>query len=104
ETRVRLSRSQGGNMPDGNMQGAVFVQTNEAHNAVVAFRRAADGALARLEEYETGGAGEGEPHLTSQGSVTLSGDGRHLLVTNAASGDVTVFAVTGNGGLGLVGR
>jgi DNA-binding beta-propeller fold protein YncE len=33
------------------------------------------------------------PHLTSQGSVVLTADGQHLLVANAASGDVTIFAV-----------
>src|SRR3984893_14349409 len=41
------------------------------------------------------------PHLTSQGSVVLSGAGRYLLVTNASSGDLSVFAV-GQGGLSLV--
>ena len=44
------------------------------------------------------------PHLTSQGSVVLTGDGRHLLVTNAASDDVTVFAVGAGGELERVGR
>ena len=41
------------------------------------------------------------PHLTSQGSVVLSGAGRYLLVTNTSSGDLSVFAV-GQGGLSLV--
>src|SRR6266487_1953152 len=35
------------------------------------------------------------PHLPSQGSVTLTRDRRHLLVTNVASNDVSVFAVNG---------
>jgi 6-phosphogluconolactonase (cycloisomerase 2 family) len=91
-------------MSDGEIEGAVFVQTNEPQNAVVGFRRATDGALERMATYETEGAGEGEPHLTSQGSVTLTGDRRHLLVTNAASGDVTVFAVASDGDLDIVGR
>ena len=43
--------------------------------------------------HEAGGASDGKPHLTSQGSVVLSGGGRYLLVTNAASGDLSVFAV-----------
>jgi 6-phosphogluconolactonase len=81
---------------------AVFVQTNEADaNRVIAFRRDADGSLSELGSYATGGAGDGTPHLTSQGSVVLSGDGSHLLVTNAGSGDVGIFAV-GAGGLSLV--
>ena len=77
------------------MEGAVFVQTNAAHNEVIAFSRAADGSLAREGESATGGAGNDEPHLPSQGSVTLTRDRRHLLVTNVASNDVSVFAVNG---------
>lgn len=91
-------------MSDGSLQGAVFVQTNEAENAVVAFRRSEDGDLMQQASYQTGGAGDGEPHLTSQGSVVLTGDRRHLLVTNATSDDVTVFAVAEEGSLDLVGR
>jgi len=77
------------------MDGAVFVQTNAAHNEVVAFARGADGALSPAGEFATGGAGDGSAHLPSQGSVTLTRDRRHLLVTNVASGDVSVFAVNG---------
>ncbi len=73
--------------------GAVFVQTNAAHNEVIAFARAADGSLSTMGTYSTGGAGDDTPHLTSQGSVTLTRDRRHLLVTNVASGDVSVFAL-----------
>jgi 6-phosphogluconolactonase len=74
--------------------GAVYVQTNEAdRNRLLAFERSPDGALTMSGAYETGGAGDGVPHLTSQGSVVLTGDGRHVLVTNVASGDVSVFAV-----------
>jgi 6-phosphogluconolactonase (cycloisomerase 2 family) len=82
--------------------GFVYVQTNESErNRVLAFRRAGDGTLTAAGGYETGGAGDGKPHLTSQGSVILSGDGRYLLVMNAASGDLSVFAV-GPDGLSLV--
>jgi 6-phosphogluconolactonase len=90
-------------MTERSSGGVVFVQTNEAENAVVAFRRSADGSLERFGSYPTDGAGDGEPHLTSQASVVLSTDRRHLLVTNAASDDVAVFAVT-DGGLELLGR
>lgn len=73
---------------------AVFVQTNEAEsNRVIAFRRAADGQLEGLETYETGGAGDGVPHLTSQGSVVLATGGTRLLVTNAGSDEISVFTV-----------
>jgi 6-phosphogluconolactonase (cycloisomerase 2 family) len=74
-------------------QGMVFVQTNAAHNEVIAFERATDGSLTRSGTYSTGGAGDDTPHLTSQGSVTLTRDRAHLLVTNVASGDVSVFAI-----------
>ncbi len=76
----------------------VFVQTNETNaNRVLAFARGDDGTLTKLGEYATGGAGDGVPHLTSQGSVVLSRDGRQLLVTNAGSGDVSFFAVEEDG-------
>ncbi len=81
---------------------AVYVQTNEADsNRVLAFRRESDGSLTELGVHPTGGAGDGKPHLTSQGSVVLTGDGAHLLVTNAGSGDISVFAI-GADGLSLV--
>jgi 6-phosphogluconolactonase (cycloisomerase 2 family) len=74
-------------------EGRVFVQTNESHNEVIAFARASDGSLTRIGAYSTGGAGDGSAHLTSQGSVTVTSDRRHLLVTNVGSGDVSVFAI-----------
>ena len=81
---------------------AVFVQTNEADgNRVIAFRRGEDGSLSEVGSYATGGAGDGSPHLTSQGSVALTVDGTHLLVTNAGSGDVSIFAIE-ESGLSLV--
>jgi len=54
------------------MEGAVFVQTNAAHNEVIAFSRATDGTLAPAGTFATGGAGDDNAHLPSQGSVTLS--------------------------------
>ena len=79
----------------------VFVQTNEeGTNRVRAFRRDADGALDQAGEYPTGGAGLGAAHLGSQGAVILTEDGRFLLVTNAGSDDISVFAV--QDGLALV--
>ncbi|SRR6266511_927358 len=76
----------------------VFVQTNEADaNRLVAFRRVPDGTLALIDTYTTGGAGDGVPHLTSQGSVVLTRDGTRLLVANAGSGEISVFAVESEG-------
>jgi 6-phosphogluconolactonase (cycloisomerase 2 family) len=91
-------------MSDGSMHGAVYVQSNEADNAIIAFRRATDGALERLGSYTTEGSGDGEPHLPSQGSVMLSGDSGFVLVTNAASNDVTVLRVLDGGALEVAGK
>jgi 6-phosphogluconolactonase len=78
--------------------GAVYVQTNDAdENEVVAYNRSGDGALHPLGSYGTGGRGNGKPHLPSQSSVALSDDGRWLLVTNAGSDDVSLFAVEPDG-------
>lgn len=88
--------------PSQDRPGApVFVQTdNTDGNAVVAYRRHADGTLAAAGTYRTGGKGgvlEGSAvdHLASQGSLTY--DQRHhlLYAVNAGSDTVTVFAVHG---------
>jgi len=67
------------------------------------FSRAEDGALAPVGRYSTGGRGTGRPHLASAGSVVLSDDGRWLLVVNAGSDELSLFAVQ-PGGLRLAGR
>lgn len=79
--------------------GAVYVQTNEPDNHVIAFVRSSDGVLTESGRHATGGKGDGMPHLTSQGSVVLTEDGVHLLVANAASDDVSIFTA-GMEGLG----
>ena len=75
--------------------GAVYVQSNEPDNRLIAFRRAADGSLTEAGSWSTGGKGNDTAHLTSQGSVIIVGDGRHVIVTNAGSDDVSVFDVSG---------
>lgn len=85
-------------------EGLVFVQRNDSPNAVVVFRRDDEGGLTEVARVETGGAGEGEAHLPSQGSVILAGGGRHLLVANSGSDDVTLFAIGEGGSLALLGR
>jgi 6-phosphogluconolactonase len=83
---------------------AVYTQTNDpSGNQILAYRRAEDGALTPLGAYDTGGLGTGEPHLASQGSVVLSGDGRWLLAVNAGSAELSVIAVRGDG-LAIVDR
>jgi 6-phosphogluconolactonase len=88
-------------MNDTASAGAVYVQTNATPNEVIAFRRTDDGSLDLIDSVATGGEGDGTPHLTSQGSVTLTGDGQYLLVTNAASDDVSIFSVAADGSIEL---
>jgi 6-phosphogluconolactonase (cycloisomerase 2 family) len=71
---------------------AVYVQTNDAEaNALVAYAREDDGTLKPVGRFETGGRGSGTPHLPSQGSVVVAGD--RLIVANAGSDDVSLFAL-----------
>jgi len=80
------------------MNAAVYVQTNDAaDNEVVAFRRSEDGSLSPMGRYSTGGSGTGAPHLPSQNSIVLSADGRWLLVVNAGSDELSLFAVKADG-------
>jgi 6-phosphogluconolactonase len=80
------------------MSPAVYVQTNDAtENEVIVFSRAEDGTLAPMGRCSTGGRGTGKPHLASAGSVVLSDDGRWLLVANAGSDEVSLFAVQPDG-------
>src|SRR3954447_21476622 len=77
--------------------GAVFALTNSAAgNAVAYYARSAQGALSYVGAFPTGGLGAGA-NLGSQGSVTLSDDGRSLYAVNAGSNSVSVFSVQPNG-------
>ena len=77
---------------------AVYVQTNDAQkNEIVAYRRESDGSLSKIGSFETGGKGTGKPHLPSQSSIVLSGDGAWLLVTNSGSDTISLFAVEPDG-------
>jgi 6-phosphogluconolactonase len=87
--------------PTSGASNAVYVQTNTSPNEVIAFRRSDDGSLDRIGSVATGGDGSGSPHLPSQGSVALTGNGQHLLVTNAGSDDLSVFSVASDGSLEL---
>jgi hypothetical protein len=82
--------------------GAVFVQTdNTSGNAVVAYQRAADGALTQAGVYSTGGiggqlSGSVVDHLASQNSLVLDQATNTLYAVNAGSNTVSVFAVRGD--------
>jgi 6-phosphogluconolactonase (cycloisomerase 2 family) len=82
---------------EGSTQRAVYTMTNAPDgNEVVVFKRAGDGSLSHRETVPTGGLGSGTG-LGSQGSVILRENGRRLLVVNAGSNQVSVFAVTNRG-------
>jgi 6-phosphogluconolactonase (cycloisomerase 2 family) len=73
--------------------GAVYTMTNDpAGNAVLQYNRRADGSLRYRGSYDTGGLGSGDG-LGNQGGVVISDNGRWLLVVNAGSNEVSVFAV-----------
>lgn len=75
---------------------SVFVQSNDKdQNELLSFGRDMSGVLTPMGGVSTGGAGNGVPHLASQGSVTVSHDGRLAFATNAGSGDLSVFALSG---------
>lgn len=84
-------------------QGSVYTQSNSVQdNQVLAFDRSSGGALSAAGSFATGGAGIGGG-LGSQSAVTLTRDGRFLLVTNAGSNDVSVMRIDATG-LTLVDR
>jgi 6-phosphogluconolactonase len=77
--------------------GAVFTLSNTpSGNAVLAFDRAADGALTPAGAYATGGLGSGSG-LGSQGALVLSDNRRWLFAVNPGSDDISVFAVSRHG-------
>jgi 6-phosphogluconolactonase len=74
----------------------IYLQTNDAErNEIIAFERGENGVLRSLGRFPTGGRGSGKPHLASQSSVVVR-DGR-VLVTNAGSDEVSLFAERENG-------
>jgi 6-phosphogluconolactonase (cycloisomerase 2 family) len=94
-------------------EGHLYMQTNETHNAVVHYRRAASGELAEVERTSTRGAGSGvfkpisgqesAPNaFEGAGSVILSPDRRLLFATNGGDNSVSSFAVGDDGRLTLL--
>src|SRR5579863_2236126 len=92
--------------------GHLYLQTNEARNCVVHYRRAPDGTLTEAGRVPTGGAGSGKfkpisgqesaPNaFEGAASVILSPDRRFLFVTNGGNNSVSSFAVAEDGGLTL---
>ena len=75
--------------------GKVFTSTNaQGGNELVVYAPTKGGELTLVTRASTQGQGTGAG-LGSQGAVTLSGDGRHVFVVNAASNTVSTFALRG---------
>jgi 6-phosphogluconolactonase len=86
----------------GGGRGAVFTLTNSpSGNAVVAYRRAANGALQVAGSFATGGVGTGAG-LFSQDAIVVTDDRRFVLAVNAGSNSISVFRIRQDG-LQLVG-
>ena len=108
DTRVvaapALSRAS--SRPSAAQPGAVYTMTNgTGGNAVIAFRRAADGTLAPLGTFATGGVGTGgtiDP-LMSQYAIVLAADHGALFAVDAGSDEVSSFRVGSDGALTLAG-
>jgi 6-phosphogluconolactonase (cycloisomerase 2 family) len=93
--------------------GHLYMQTNELRNAVVHYRRSAQGAIEEVDRVATGGSGSGEFKPTSgqesapnafegAGSVILSPDHGFLFATNGGDNSVSCFAVGDDGRLTLL--
>lgn len=82
--------------------GQLYTMSNAtAGNEVIAFTRAADGALSAAGSYSTGGTGTGGG-LGNQGALVIASRGRILLTVNAGSDQLSSFVIRGNGTLELV--
>jgi 6-phosphogluconolactonase len=91
--------------------GAVYTETQDpAGNAIVVYRRAANGTITEKARVPTGGLGAvstppfGFPIVDSQGSVELTKNGRLLFAVNAGDDTISSFRVRRHGGLELVDR
>ena len=93
--------------------GHLYMQTNEARNAVVHYRRSGSGKLTEIERVSTGGAGSGTfkpisgqesaPNaFEGAGSVILTRDRRLLFTTNGGDNSVSSFRVGEDGQLTLL--
>lgn len=93
----------------------VYIMTNmEVMNEVIAFFRDMNGILTFMGSYPTHGRGtgtrevstatanDGVDPLASQGSLTLTRDGRFLLAVNAGSNSISSFLITDSGAPVLV--
>lgn len=84
----------------GYEEHSVYVMSNNADgNEIYVYARTDYGSLIPRGHVSTGGRGSGgkvDP-LTSQGSLTVTADGKRLLAVNAGSGTLSVFEIDGAG-------
>ncbi len=79
-------------------EGRVYVASNETTgNRVLQFARDENGTLTPDGAFNTGGVGTGAG-LGNQGGLVLSDNAEWLLVVNAGSNDISVFAIDADGG------
>jgi hypothetical protein len=86
-----------------------MMTNNEVMNQIIAFFKDMNGILTFVGSYPTYGRGtgtrevsgattnDGVDPLASQGSLTLSRDGRFLLAVNTGSNSISSFIITDNG-------
>ncbi len=96
----------------GPLTPLLATETNATSgNAVLTYRRNADGSLTSIGSFSTGGNGVGLPTSGlpfpiggATGAVALSPNGTHLYAADAGSDDVAAFTVSPSGTLTLIGR
>lgn len=91
--------------------GHLYMQTNEAENAIIHYARSVDGKLTEKERRATGGSGAGPLNfranpvgIVAEGanSMALTPDRRFLFVTNVGDNSVSSFTVGKFGELTLL--
>ena len=83
--------------------GIVYTIDNQAANSVLEFKTGPGPSLNLVGTFSSHGSGTGAK-LASQGAVTLTQDGKWLLVVDAGSNQITVFHVDGDGSLSFVSK
>jgi hypothetical protein len=104
--RMMPAQTVHGRMGNG---GHLYIQTNESHNAVIHYRRSANGAIEEVERVSTGaGSGDYNPIVNREStpnpfegarSVILGRDNRFLFTTKAGDNSVSSFTVDDEGRL-----
>jgi len=96
---LHASTGSGPGPHEDSIAGAVFAATNDVQrNEVVMYTRSETGKLKYVGNFATDGRGEGgiNDPLQAEHSLILSPDHKFLLVVNAGSSTISVFAVYSN--------